>query len=283
MPVVSALVMPAGLLGLLAMPFGFDGVFWRLMDIGIEWMIAVSQWVAALPGAIGRMAAFGTGPLIAATAGIILLGLLRTPLRWSGAIVIGVAIAWSIAVRQPDILVSADGHSVGVRGVDGRLHLMRTAKDTFMVREWLAADADGRLPADPALAEGVSCDEAGCVVQVAGGGVVALAQRPEALEDDCARAVVVVTPWQAPENCRAEVIDGDRLRREGALALRRTQGSANGSGKPNFAIAAIRPKGVDRPWSPAVGDDRPPQSAVRRIPARAVDATPAPSDLRPDD
>ena len=46
------------------MPFGFDGVFWRLMDVGIDWMIAVSQWVAALPGAIGRMAAFGTGPLI---------------------------------------------------------------------------------------------------------------------------------------------------------------------------------------------------------------------------
>ena len=31
MPVVSALVMPAGLLGLVAMPFGFDGVFWAMM------------------------------------------------------------------------------------------------------------------------------------------------------------------------------------------------------------------------------------------------------------
>lgn len=43
MPVISALVMPAGLLGLAAMPFGFDGVFWRLMDFGIEWMVAVAQ------------------------------------------------------------------------------------------------------------------------------------------------------------------------------------------------------------------------------------------------
>src|SRR5882757_710826 len=81
MPVVSAVVMPAGLLGLVAMPFGFDGVFWRIMGLGIDWMIVVTQWVAALPGAIGRMAAFGIGPLIAASAGIILLGLLRTPLR----------------------------------------------------------------------------------------------------------------------------------------------------------------------------------------------------------
>ena len=43
------------------------------MGIGIDWMIAVTRWVAALPGAIGRMAAFGTGPLIAASIGIVLL------------------------------------------------------------------------------------------------------------------------------------------------------------------------------------------------------------------
>jgi competence protein ComEC len=44
MPVVSAVVMPAGLLGLLAMCFGFDPFFWRLMGLGIDWMIAVTQW-----------------------------------------------------------------------------------------------------------------------------------------------------------------------------------------------------------------------------------------------
>ena len=49
MPVVSALVMPMGLLGMVAMPFGFDGVFWSAMGWGIDWMIAVAQWVAAFP------------------------------------------------------------------------------------------------------------------------------------------------------------------------------------------------------------------------------------------
>jgi competence protein ComEC len=159
MPVVSAVVMPAGLLGLVAMPFGFDGVFWRIMGLGIDWMIAVTQWVAALPGAIGRMAAFGIGPLIGASAGIILLGLLRTPLRWCGAAVLVLAVAWALAVPQPDILISGDGHNVGVRGKDGRLHLMRTAKDAFLTKEWLAADADARQPTDSSLADGVSCDE----------------------------------------------------------------------------------------------------------------------------
>ncbi len=157
MPVVSALVMPAGLLGLAAMPFGFDGAFWQLMGWGIGWMVAVAQWVAALPGSIGRMAAFGTGPLVAASIGIILLGLLRTPLRWSGAAVLAGAVLWALATPLPDILIAADGHTVGVRGRDGRLHMIGSPKgnskagtrDSFLLRQWLAADADGRPTDDP--------------------------------------------------------------------------------------------------------------------------------------
>jgi hypothetical protein len=30
---------------------------------------------------------------------------------------------------RPDVLISGDGHNVGVRGKDGSLHLMRAAKD----------------------------------------------------------------------------------------------------------------------------------------------------------
>jgi competence protein ComEC len=274
MPVVSALVMPAGLLGLAAMPFGFDGVFWWLMGVGIDWMILVTQWVAALPGAIGRMAAFGIGPLIAASAGIILLGLLRTPLRWSGAAVLSLAVVWALAVPQPDILISGDGHNVGVRGKDGRLHLMRTAKDAFLLKEWLAADADPRQPTDSSLAEGVSCDEAGCVTQMAGGSLIALALRPDALTDDCERAGLLVTTRQAPPACPSPAIDQDRLRRQGAMALRRT-----GNG---FSVDAVRPKGFDRPWSPAVAGDTEAEATLAPRPAapRAVDATPSEADLQ---
>jgi competence protein ComEC len=271
MPVVSALVMPAGLLGLAAMPFGFDGVFWWLMGIGIDWMIAVTQWVAALPGAIGRMAAFGTGPLIAASLGIILLGLMRTPLRWSGAAVLALAVVWALVLPQPDILVSADGHNVGVRGRDGRLHLMRTAKDAFLLKEWLAADADPRAPTDASLAEGVSCDEAGCVTPMAGGGLVALALRAEALSDDCAQAALVVTARPAPAACAASVIDQDRLRRQGALALRRSRGG--------FVVEAVKPRGVDRPWSPAMaGGEGDTETTLAPRGGRGVDATPAEAD-----
>src|SRR6202789_315463 len=151
MPVVSAVVLPAGMLGLLAMPFGLDGVFWWLMGLGIDWMIVVTKWVSALPGAIGRITAFGTGPLIVSSLGIVLLGLLRTPLRWAGAVLVLISVIWVFAIPQPDVLISGDGRNVAVRGRDGRLHLMKTAKDAFLLKEWLAADADARTAVDASL------------------------------------------------------------------------------------------------------------------------------------
>ncbi|MBI5319795.1 MAG: ComEC/Rec2 family competence protein [Bradyrhizobium sp.] len=278
MPVVSALVMPAGLFGLAAMPFGFDGFFWWLMGVGIDWMVAVAQWVARLPGAVGRMAAFGIAPLILASAGIILMGLLRTPLRWSGAGVLLLAIVWAAGAPRPDILISGDGRNVAVRGTDGRLHLMKGGKDAFAVREWLAADADARTAGDTSLAEGVSCDAGGCVTPAAGGALVALSLRPEAIAEDCERAAVIVTARQVPAGCRASVIDAERLRRQGALALRRT-----GDG---FAVDAVKPRGIDRPWSPSAGGDLGDGDTTLRVarPARqAVDATPSEADMQADE
>jgi competence protein ComEC len=268
--------MPAGLLGLLAMPFGLDGVFWWLMGIGIDWMIAVTRWVAALPGAVGRMAAFGTGPMIAASVGIILMGLLRTPLRWSGALMLGLSLVWALVVPQPDVLISGDGRSVAVRGRDGELHLMQSGKDVFLVKEWLAADADARVPGDATLAKGVSCDDEGCVAALADGALVTHATSPEALADDCDRAVLIVSARHAPQDCAAAVIDRDRLRRQGALALRR---KADG-----FDVEAVKPRGFDRPWAPAAADVAADAATLSRPQAaKGKDATPAESDLQPDD
>ena len=69
---------------MLTLPLGFDAVFWRLMGDGISWIIGVVLWVAHLPGAVGAIPAFGTGPLLLCAAGLLLLCLLRTPLRLGG-------------------------------------------------------------------------------------------------------------------------------------------------------------------------------------------------------
>ena len=53
MPIVSAWVMPAGLLALVALPFGFDAPLWKLMGLGIDWMIC-GRAVCREPAGRGR-------------------------------------------------------------------------------------------------------------------------------------------------------------------------------------------------------------------------------------
>jgi competence protein ComEC len=276
MPIVSLWIMPAGILGVVTMPFGFDAEFWRIMGYGIGWMNAVALWVAGLPGAVGRIAAFGMGPLLLATAGLILLCLLRTPLRWSGAAVAAVASLWALSAPRPDILVAVDGRSLAARSSEGGLSVVMTRNDAFSIREWLAADGDARSSADASLRQGVSCDDAGCLARLADGAQVSLALSAEAFEEDCRRAAVVVTPREGPSACDALLIDRKVWRQTGALALRRA-----GDG---FEIIASRPPGYDRPWTRAV--PTPTELTPASTPARQPiprDATPREEDLEPGD
>jgi competence protein ComEC len=68
-------------------------------------------------------------------------------------------------------------------------------------------------------------------------------------------------------------MSGDRWRRQGAIALWRRRDA--------YALDAVRPRGADRPWSPAVEADAEPEPGLLRPASpRAVDATPAEADLQ---
>src|SRR5580704_17844511 len=287
MPVVSAWVMPMGILGVVAIPFGFDAFFWRQMGYGIEWMDTVALWVASLPGAFGRVTSFGTGPLLLATAGLLVIGLLKTPLRWSGAAFVLMALVLAARTPVPDVLVAADGRTFAVRSASGKLAFHRTGSDTFATREWLASDADGRDVNDKSLGEGIACDPLGCIGKLADGRAVSYAFAPDAFEEDCRRAAIIVATRDAPPDRDATVNGRKQWREQGALALYRDR---NGSG---FTIEPARPLNYDRPWAPRIvraaanaSSQETSGNATAPPPAHSPpprDATPASEDLQADD
>ena len=260
-----------GILGVLALPFGFDAMFWALMGKGIDWMIGVVLWVAQLPGAVGHMHAFGTGPLLLATAALLLLCLLRTPLRRSGTVLAIVACVWAAMTPRPDVLVAPDGQAAAVRGGNGLLKALFSGRDTFAVKEWLAADDDGRNIKDTSLHDGVRCDAVGCIGKLKDGRLVSRALSPEAFAEDCTRAAIVVSPRQAPGDCAALLIDRKAWRANGAIGLRWTG--------TRFEQTASRLSGYERPRS------LPPRATSNTAPVRpaARDATPRSEDLEPGD
>ena len=277
MPVVSVWVMPMGILGVLTLPLGFDAVFWRLMGDGIDWIIAVVLWVAHLPGAVGRIHAFGTGPLLLFSAGLLLLCLLRTPLRLSGdaadvrrrAVGGDDAAAGSLGVRRR--------RDRGATRADGRLAVLQSAATTSRSRigspptpTAATCTIAGLRRASPAMLPAASASSPMAAL-------VAYALEPDAFEDDCARAALIVAVHDdPPPDCAAQVIGRRTWYDRGALALRFT-----GSG---FVMGSTRPKNFDRPWAPA------PRSTKRRHrrkrdgcnDATPRDATPLQDDIEAD-
>ncbi len=160
------------------MPFGFDGALWRLMGDGIEWMIrrgAVGREPAGRGRAHERRSA--PGRCCFARAGLLLWRLLRSPLRWSGALVIAAASVWAArAPRAGRVWWRMARRRRGARRVGRSSSCMRPAMTTPRParngsrRTRDARDADDRC----SLRDGVNCDPIGCVARLADGAVVAL-------------------------------------------------------------------------------------------------------------
>jgi len=140
MPVISAIVMPFGMMAVLLMPFGLDAIPFAIMGKGIDWMIALSKWVAGWEGeiVIGRIPPLAF-LLIGVGGG--LLCILRTRLRHAGTALalVGICVAcWPEGRVQPEVLVSEDGRLVAFLS-DGKVAANRTRPPGFIYDQWRRA------------------------------------------------------------------------------------------------------------------------------------------------
>ena len=171
-------------------------------------MNAVGLWVANLSGAYVRVPLFGVGPMLLAPTQPRSWRPPQPPLHSSAAASsIGRSAESPLLPPRLDVLIAGDGRGFAVRGNDGRFPIHHIGGDSFAVREWLAADADGRDVHNKSLEQGIVCDASGCIGKLADGAPVSYVLTPEAFEEDCARAALVVASRGEPTaDCRATVI-----------------------------------------------------------------------------
>jgi len=239
MPVISFVIMPMAVVGCALIPFGYDALAWQAMGWGIDVMLAIARWVTALPGAEGRVHAFGTGALLLMTAGLLLLAIPISRLRLLSAPLFALGFVLAVTTPRPDVLIDSEAEAVAVRGSDGRLTVLAARQNRISADSWLAADGDTRKSRDP-LEGGFRCDAAGCAAKLADGTTIAVARRPEAFADDCREAALVVSPLDVPAACAAAAVDRRALASTGALALRRVKGE--------WVAEPVRSPFADRPW-----------------------------------
>ncbi|WP_237347340.1 ComEC/Rec2 family competence protein, partial [Xanthobacter agilis] len=242
MPAVSLLVMPFGLIGVLLMPFGWDSLAWPVMGAGIDIMLAVSDHVAALPGANGRIDTVNATALFWFTVALLALCLLRGLPSLIAAPPLIAAILLCGAPPRPAVLIAPNAMTVAVRGADGRLSVVGGRAQRVVVEQWLTREGDVRSARAPELERGFTCDPLGCVAPLPGGGTLAVSRRAEGLAADCLDARIVVTSDAPPKGCPARVVTSTELERTGTLAFVLDEGTLREQPARNPA--------VQRPWMP---------------------------------
>ena len=220
-PLVSAIIMPFGLLSLVMMPVGLEALPLSVMAWGIEMLLNVAAFVSSLPGAEVRAPQISAMSLVLITAGLLWLCLWRLRWRLLGLPIVGAGLALiPVLIDSPDILVAPDGAAIAVRDQTGVLRVSGARAGSYAVEQFF--DEEGGPPTNGAeLREGVRCDSLACLLTGSAGLIVSHVLDPAAFAEDCTHATVVVTALTAPQDCRATlVIDAADLARHGAHAVR---------------------------------------------------------------
>lgn len=220
LPLVSIVVMPSAVLGVLVYPFGLDRPVWQVMGAAVEQVLAVSAWVGGFSGSTLVVPALGIGALALLSLGLLILTIPASSLRWLALVPAGMGLGFTTVPDRYDIFIDREGAGSAIRGARGQLALVGRPSD-FVTEQWLRADGDARTADDASLRREARCDSAGCVVVAADGRRIAFVQDDAAFEEDCRRANVIVTRLPAPPTCRQPfILDGEALKERGATTLR---------------------------------------------------------------
>ncbi len=248
-PVMGFWVMPAAIVAMALMPVGLDGPFWRLAASGVDVILSMGYWTMALPGAVTVFPQWPASALAVLTLGGLWLCLMSQPWRLFGIAAAPLA-ALLIAIEpHPSLFVSNAGDNAGVlyRQENGAkaIALFNPRKSGFAVRAWMEQAGINSEKSRPAKLEDIaSCDGAGCVILI-DGARLAISNEPSGLDDDCARAdlVIALYPVSRPDRrpCKAKLIDKREAWNEGAHAVHLKRGAIR-------IESAAMARGA-RPWS----------------------------------
>ena len=231
-PAMGLWVMPTLALGTALLPLGLGTVPLIVAGWGIDWILAVAAWVAALDGAVvgvstpppAALPLLGVGGALAVcTAGIGRLAAL--------APVVAAAVLWTTAER-PVLLVAESGGLIGIATPAGRW-LSHPTSDGFAAQVW--RENDGHSTAGPS-GQGRGSVSFGRLVAVRGKRATA-----EALAR-CRPGQTIVTnaePDRSDAPCH--VLGPRTLARTGSLAV-------HVDGETFKVRSAIRRQG-SRPWT----------------------------------
>lgn len=199
-PAMGSVVIPFAVLALILTPFGLSWAAFWVMDIALQWILGVADYVANMPGSVRMVPSPPTIVLTTIATSGIAMCLWFGRGRWVMLVPMASAfVLWTMSER-PGLLISNTGGLVG-QVQDATRSLSRERGDGFAARIWLENDGDATTQAIAATRTGWRDVDAGHVTQIGdytlwhGAGRAA----SRVVEPACAAFDIVVTNL-APED-----------------------------------------------------------------------------------
>lgn len=248
-PLMAFWVMPVAILALIATPIGADAPLWRLAAAGVEVMLALGTWTSSLPGAVTVFPKWPAMVLPVFALGGLWLCLMTGRWRLVGLLALPVAMLMIAASRPPQVFVAPSGDNAAalIAHEGGRaLAVFDARKDRFAAGAWLEqAGLDERKEQPLAMRKAGLCDAEACVAPI-GDARIAFTNRRETLDDDCARASLVIAFYPVSRReragCASALIDRRDIWNEGAHAA-----TIRPSGE--VKIESVKDRRGERAWS----------------------------------
>lgn len=246
MPVFTALVMPAALAALLALPFGLEKYPLWIMGQGIDVILIISNWVASLPNSLLYLPSVPNAVIALFGIGFAVICVARPILKSVGLLAIIVCVSIGYFQSIPDMRVSDTGKIAFWNEAQDALLVERIRTDRYGREQFIQRAGRNDVKFGKYSDGTALCDSQACRFNIKG-HVISIVNNPEGLEEECdSAALIILTKRQSgPVSrriCQAKLLDETDFK---------TLGATDVYAKPNgIVLKHSNPKSrQSRPWS----------------------------------
>lgn len=218
-PILGAIIMPAGLFAVLLMPFGLEQLPLDIMSKGIEWVVAAADWTMQPEGSVIYISSTPSFGLISFSVGLLVLCLLPDKRRWVGLAPILMSFVVLGQATPPRLLVHGFLHHIALQQADGHYQILSRSRHNYVPSRWLVANGQtGGVRTVQTLCDADLCFLKNEAIKVARVGDIAM------LSHACAKADIVLTKFKLSKEqkltCDAQVFDRYAWRFDSARSFR---------------------------------------------------------------
>ncbi|TWH82891.1 competence protein ComEC [Novosphingobium taihuense] len=233
-PLTTFVTMPLIGIALLLDLAGAGAPVWWLVGQSLDLLLALAHFVAGQPGAVTMLPPVAPWSFVLFVSGMLWLALWTGRVRLWGLVPVSCALTAMVLTPTPDILVTGDGHHVGITGEGDNLIVLRMGRGDYMRDNLLElAGMEGELRPLDAWRR-ATCNDDFCVARLQRSGrrfTVLIARSRNYIDDmalsaACERADIVIADRRLPFSCRPRMLKADRtyLASTGGLSINLSSG-----------------------------------------------------------